>query len=100
MLSPEYAEQLRELGLEDTFHFGPGNKEPTLSQLLEEVKKRGYYYMGLSFGGVRADQTWWFNCSGAGVPEIKAGPESYEDSPVLTPEDAVALALIEILEAG
>lgn len=98
MISLDIAKRLRELGVEQgngiPLMFGgtlPKDKEVweyTLSQLLEEVEKRGYHQMCLE--RLLGDTAWMFECKReVGKTEWAGAPEA---------EDAVAIALICIIE--
>ena len=97
MISLENAKRLKELGVELMYEtediFGEMHSHPTLSQLLEEVGKRGYEFITLR-KTIRCYERVGWECDI--VKDLE--PEHYSTGLEKTPEDAVALALIEILE--
>ena len=107
MISLENAERLKELGLfPRSFEWyelrGIGQMSlfrPSLSQLLEEVEKRGYKWM-MESGGIYG---FGDECECALYEPPGEVMTDYVDRCKVvkhadTPEDAVALALIEIME--
>ena len=114
MISLDNAKRLGELGIKCRIvHDGIMRVDPNtglarkvgtlyhLEQLLEEVEKRGYGYIKLERGAVNDGPTWFFHCydySANARGNIDVGPEKWTDPPITHPEDAVARALITILE--
>ena len=88
MIGLENAKRLKELGV---YPYGTGDTgsdiKHTLSQLLEEVEKRGWFW------------DVWHDCTGCGIDVWTHEIEKAKwNTTADTCEDAVALALIEILE--
>lgn len=80
----------------ESYKCGMGNALPTLSQLLDEVEKRGYKWT-LSYGWLRGKDTYYLHYFIPGIPTDWRDTWR-EDLVGYTPEDAVALALIEIVK--
>lgn len=116
MLSPELAKRLRDAGVECQHYSSPcsncwmdepgewdgGCYEPSaLSQLLEEVEKRGCEWEMHGYPG--PDHPPWYITTLYREDDLGVDYKVYEtdlmDAPD-TPEDAVALALSEIVEGG